>query len=163
MAVDLADYVEALEIEVNPPGQDLYSSVTDSQWLARLQNAFWEIRLHGMLSNFTEEEGVVTPISGDTDLTRDQIQLIILFAAYTVALSSFQNIKSSYRAKAGPVEVEYQQSAQTLKSLLDALRSRINFIIGNLSGYAGTTAFVIDAVQASQYSIGVGDTWYVDA
>lgn len=162
MSVDLQDLVPSLKREANPPGTDLYPAVTDDQWLGYLTDAFWEARLNGMLAGFTEDGGLVTPLSGTVDMTRDLQQLVVLFAGYRIVLTSFQNINSLYRAKAGPVEYEVQKSAQTLKGLLDAFKARLDFLLTNLSTLAGqTNASMFDAVIESTYSIALHDSWFV--
>ena len=161
MAVDLGDLVESLQREVSPPGTNLFPNATDDDWLGHLRDAFWEARLHGLLAGYTEDEGEITPLSGDTDLTRDMQQLIVLYAGFRITLTQFQNINSGFRAKAGPVEFETAKSAQTLKGVLDAIKARIGLVLENLSAYGGSNTSVLDAVIERTYSQSVGDVWWV--
>lgn len=163
MAVDLGDLIESLQREVNPPGTNLYPNATDDDYLGHLQDAFWEARLHGMLSDWTESDGLVTPISGTTDIGRDYQQLVVMYAGYRIVLTQFQNLKSMFRAKAGPVEFETQQQATVLKAVLDAIRSRINLVLSRLSDVGVSTATVFDAVIERSYSTAANDTWWVRA
>jgi hypothetical protein len=127
MAVDLADLVESLKREVSPPGGDTFPDATQDNYLGSLTDAFWEIRLFGMLAGFEENaaarggpasftEGIVTPtgvtedyddpfgyINGQ-DLSRELQQLIVLWAGYKIVLTRFGVLQSVFRAKAGPVE-----------------------------------------------------------
>lgn len=160
MAVNLSDLVPSLQREVNPPGGSLYT-LTDDVWVGHLADAFWEARLQGLLSNYTESNGVITPQSGTKDLPRELQQLIVLFAGFRLALNSFQNVNSSYRAKAGPVEYEVQKSAQTLRGVLDALRARIKVVTDVLADQGSTNAVMFDAVVESGYSIAARETWFV--
>jgi hypothetical protein len=161
MAVDLGDLVESLQREVNPPGTNFFPNASDDDWLGHLRDAFWEARLHGLLTGYTEDEGEVTPISGDTDLSRDLQQLIVLYAGFRITLTQFQNINSGFRAKAGPVEFEQNKSAQTLKGVLDAIKARISLVLDNLSEYGGAHTAVLDAVIERTYSQSVRETWWV--
>jgi hypothetical protein len=73
MAVDLADLVEPLKREVSPPGTDTFPNATDDDYIGNLTDAFWELRLFGMLEGFEENaaarggppaftEAIVTPV-----------------------------------------------------------------------------------------------------
>ena len=185
MAVDLVDLVDPLRREVTAPGADTFADATDDDWLGSLTDAFWEVRLYGMLSGFEENaasrggpttftEGIVTPTgvvegydapSGyapGEDLGRELQQLIVLWAGYKVVLARFGAINSVFRAKAGPVEYETQQAASVLKALLDTLRARIDEVVDNLSDYnQGNADAVIDSVIERTYAQAVGDTWWV--
>lgn len=160
MAVNLIDLVPSLQREVNPPGGSLYT-LSDEVWVGHLADAFWEARLRGMLKGYTENNGIVTSQSGTTDMPREWQQLIVLFAGFRLALTSFQNINSSYRAKAGPVEYEVQKSAQTLRGVLDALRLRLESLLDVLTENGQTSAVLLDAVIESSYSVAAGESWFV--
>lgn len=155
MAVNLSDLVDSLQREVSPPGSNLYPAMDESQWIGHLSDAFWEARLSGVLAGYTEENGVVIPQHpGAPDLPRELQQLIVLFAGFRIALTAFQNVNSSYRAKAGPVEYEVQKSAQTLRGLLDALRSRMDVVLNVLAETGQTNTLVFDrAIQTSYVAV----------
>lgn len=162
MAVDMNTLIESLKNEVNPPGTDLYPDVTDPQWLSRLKDAFWEAKMNKAFPNYTLTGDDITPISGSDDLPREQQQLIVLYAGFRAALTSFQNLNSSFRSKAGPVEYETQKSAQVLKGLLDALRERIKNALEDTDGTsAGSLAMVVDGFYERSVAIGYGDLYYV--
>lgn len=186
MAVDLGDLVDALKAEVSPPGSDLYPDANDDSWFLRLQNGFWDARIYGLMSGYEENaaarggpaafgEGIITPLNveegyddpagfdADTDLGREWQQLIVLWTAWKVTLTKFQDISTVFRARApGPTEFEEQKSAQLLKAILDQLRDRIHIIINNLSTLAGATnVVVLDAIIERDYSMANGDVWWV--
>ena len=165
MPVNLVDLIPSLQREVSPPGINQYDNLSENDWLGHLTDAFWEARLSGVLSGYTEVNGEVVPQKeGKPDIPRELQQLVVLFAGFRMALTSFQNVNSSYRAKAGPVEYEVQKSAQTLKGLLDALKMRLDFILKNLSVYEAdaTSVAMFDAVVESGYSYVSGNrSWYV--
>jgi hypothetical protein len=186
MSVDLANLVEPLQVEVQAPGGDAYANATEDDYLGALINSFWEIRLYGFLGGFEEDSaarggppeftvGIITPLhvdpayddpfgySADQDLPRDLQQLIILWAAWKIALNNMATINSVFRAKAGPVEYETQQAASVLTAVLDQLKARITYLIGNLpTGYGARGGMaVLDAVVERSYSQAVGDVWWV--
>lgn len=184
MAVDLANLVDSLKREVNPPGSDLFPDATEDNWLGSLTDAFWEVKLYGFLQDYTENagarggpaafgEGVITPstVTDETyddptgystqDLSRELQQLIVLWAGYKVALSRFASLNSLMRAKAGPIEYETQQAASVLKSILDALKGRIDYILANLLTGNRAGVAVFDALVERTYHQAVDDVWWV--
>lgn len=162
MAVDLADLVEFVKAEVNVPGVDTFTDATDDNWVTRLQNAFWHARLRGAFVGYEETDGIITPISGTEDLSRTEQQLIILVAALNVVRSSLRNANTVFRAKAGPVEFETQQSANTLKTLLDQLEREFRDALeAAKEGTDANTVAYFDAVIQRTDSMAYGDTWFV--
>jgi hypothetical protein len=183
MAVNLFDLVDPLKREVNPPGGDLFPDATDDAWSGALTDAFWEIRLFGFLNGFEENaaarggpaafsEGIVTPTSVTDaayddplgyvtalDLGRELQQLIVLWAAWKIALTRLSGLNTTFRAKAGPVEYETQSAATLLAEILKQLKSRIDYILANLPDRVGTVVF--DAMVERSYSQAVGDVWWV--
>lgn len=130
MAVDLNDLLPSLRREITPLGSaDPYANVTDDTLLGYLTDAFWEGRLYGMFGGFTvDEDGILTPLSGVDDMTRDEQQAIVLWAGYRTVLSDLRQVQSVFRAKAGPVEYETQHSAQLLQAILKAIKDKIDYI-----------------------------------
>lgn len=185
MSVDLANLVEPLQVEIQTPGGDAYANATDDDYLGALINSFWEIRLYGYLSTWEEDSasrgghpefsvGIVTPLNVDPtyddptgyslveDLPRELQQLIILWSAWKIMLNNMATVNSVFRAKAGPVEYETQQAASVLKEVLDQLKSRITYLIGNLpTAYGQNGGAVFDAVIERSYSQAVGATWWL--
>lgn len=144
MAVDLADHVESLKREVQPPGTELYAGVDDSDWVGYLADAFWEARLDGFLEGFTcDEEGVIEPTSGSDDIDRGSLALVILYAGIRVLRNRILNMGTGIRAKAGPVEFEQQSSATVLTEMLKQLRATKDRIITALDGSGTATSVAI--------------------
>ena len=161
MAVDLEDLIEDLLTEVNPPGQDLFPDATNDEWLSHLRNAFWEGVLDGLINGYEELDGVVTPVNGTVDISREYQQLVIYYAGIRILKNRLMNLNTLFRSKAGPVEYETQQSAQVLKALLDEATKRRNFWLTRLSDAGEAPTFLIDAIIARDDSINYGDTYWI--
>jgi hypothetical protein len=183
VAVNLDTLIDSLKREVNAPGADLFPDATDDSWLGALTDAFWEVRLYGFLSGFEENsaarggpasfgEGVITPtgvvdetyddpfgFSTTQDLGRDLQQLIVLWAGWKIVLSRLGSLQTTFRVKAGPVEYETGSAATVLKSVLDYLKSGIDFVLANMG--TSTQTVVFDAMVERSYSEAVGMTWWV--
>lgn len=123
MAVDLSDYTESLKREINPPGVDLFSSMTPTQLTAYMSDAFWEASLDGFFTDHVcDEDGIVTPVEvGGAELDRAGISLIVLYAGIRMLRNKILNTNTTFRAQAGPVEFEQQNSATVLKEMLTQL------------------------------------------
>lgn len=156
MSVDLADLVEFLKVEVNPPGQDLFPDTLDAEWETRLANAFWNARLDGMLSTYVESDGAISPVTGTTEMSRELQQVIVFLAGYAALMQRLSAIRTKLRAKAGPVEFETENSATVLHDQGMALRDRLNRILWRLSDIGVVPDYVIDAVQARADSFASG-------
>lgn len=146
MAVDLSDLIPSLEREVSPPGSDLYPDAVDDDWLGQLEDSFWEAKLFGFFSNYTDSDGLVSPISGTEELSRELQQLIVLFAGIRSTRMKLMNMNTMFRAQAGPVSFETQQSANLLKGILDGLEAKINSLLDALPdsilGDASSTYYI---------------------
>lgn len=162
MAVDLSDLVENLKREVNAPGLDQFPDATDAQYLGNLQDGFWETVLDGAILGYTEADGIVTPKSGTTDLARELQQLVIFYAGARILRNQLRDIKSSFRAKAGPVEFEQQQSASLLTAILKDLMDRRLALIDQLATPQNRNTYVFDGVRARAAAIREGSTIWVD-
>lgn len=150
MAVDLSDeqYIASLQREVIPLGSTLFSSVGEDQWLGYLTDAFWEARLDGFLAGYVaDEDGIVTNESGGADLDRRYIALIVLYAGIRVLRNRILNMNTGFRAKAGPVEFEQQNSATMLAEMLKQLRATKERIIEELDTSEETAVLYLDALS----------------
>jgi hypothetical protein len=178
MSVDLNDLVEPLRIETQAPGGEPYPDATDDDYVGNLTNAFWELRLYGFLQGYEENAAarggppefiaaIVTPTGGEfsptQDLSRDMQQLIILWAAWKIALNHMGSLNTLFRAKAGPVEYETQQAASVVKDVLDQLQARIKYILDRLPSIygGGTPVAFLDAVIDRTYSQATGWSWWL--
>lgn len=161
MAVDLADLVEPLTREVNPPGTDLFPDATEDEWVGQLADSFWEAKLYGFFDDHTESDGVITPIDdGDDDMTRTQQQLIVLFAGLRVIRNELKNTGTAFRAKAGPVEFETENSANLLRDILKDIRSKVDLVLANLSDLNASTTAYIDSLVGREDSLYYGDSFF---
>lgn len=164
MAVDLYDLIDPLKRDVNPPGIDLFPGSTDDDWAGRLADAFWDAHIHTELfdSYRANDDFAVEPITvGGDDLSRELQQLVVAYAAYRVIRTLLLNIKTSFRAQAGPVEFETQQSAQLLRDLLRDRQDDMKRIVDLISSQDVTPVYYFDAVIARDTSLRDGDTWWL--
>lgn len=144
MAVDLFDLVDPLQRSVNAPGTDSFSTVTDTQWVGYLSDAFWSARIEaGLFEGYAinDDDEVVNTDGGD-DLGRDYQQIIVLYAALQILTNVIRTTASSFRAKAGPAEFETSNAAGTQRDILAELQSRRDMVLTRLSDL-GTSADVI--------------------
>lgn len=155
MAVDLEDLVPALRVEMGT------TTGTTADLVQRLSNAFWEARLNGLFKNYSEEDGLVVPISGTDDLGREYQQLVVLYAAYSSMLSDFRNAQAQFSAKAGPVEYSTTRSVTVMRDLLAAMKLRLSEIVALIAADSASAAYAIDALIARTESMALGETWWV--
>ena len=176
MSVDLSDYVDPLVREVTPPGFPSFANlntVSDTQWVGYLSDAFWEVRLDGFpaFKAFScDPYGIVLPQgdpqvqNGDSsytpttynpsaDLKRSEIALIILYAGIKILRNSLMNNTFKTVAKAGPVEFEQDYSSnvlvEMLKELTDA-KKRLQYL-----KTFNQDVYLIDAFSARSASASV--------
>lgn len=162
MAADLSDLIDSLKRSINPPGIDLFPTTLDDEWLGRLQDAFWDARLDGLLEGYeVDDDGIVTPLTGTTDLTRDQLQVVVFYAAMNAIYNELRNLKTTFSAKAGPVSYETQQSANMLRDVGQMLKERKAIILARLGDLGSTPTYYIDAVIARTENLIMGWDQYV--
>jgi hypothetical protein len=162
VAVDLTDsdtLIASLKRECSPPGTDLFPTATDDEWLGHLQDSFWEARLFGFFEGYTESEGSITPLSGTTDLDRRWQELIVLFAGARVIRNELKNTNTSFRAQAGTVEFEVQNSANLLVAILKDIRSKVDLALAAIGTINSTTVAYVDSLVGREDSIYYGDTY----
>lgn len=156
MSVDLADYVESLKREVTPIGADPFAGINDSVWVGYLSDAFWEARLDGFVVGYTADtDGLITPeVTGDPDLNRRYVALIVLYAGIKVLRNKILNMNTSFRAKAGPVEFEQQNSATMLVEMLKQLRATKDRILEELDDAEVSGVVELDAFSIRMFNSG---------
>ena len=162
--VDLEDLIPDLKTEINVPGNDLYETVDDEAWVGYLRNAFWTAHLDGLMSGYTEEEGFISKLNSPSAdaMTRDQQQLIVMYAAIQIVRNQLIQENTVFRAKAGSVEYETQKSPNVLRALLEDLSERRKYILERLAEdgkFKGT--IYIDHFVARQNAINRGYTNWV--
>lgn len=149
MAVDLSDYNESLLRAIQPPGATTFSSVPATDLTGYLSDAFWEARLDGFFEGFAaDDEGIVTPTVGADEFSRTDVALVILYAAITILRNRITSLGAMFRAKAGPVEFEQQNSATVLAEMLKQLRLTKEHILEDIGDEVQTTVSLIDAFSA---------------
>lgn len=162
--IDLTELVPSLEAALTVPGNEAeFASVPEDQWVIRLVNAFWNAFNAGLFTGFiVDEDGQVSPTSGSDDMGRDLQQVIVLYAAMDVVRNQMRQLNTVFKAKAGPVEYETQQSAQLLKSLLDGYMGQISALVDRLGDQGTTATFYLDGVIARDRAINDGLTYWVN-
>lgn len=163
MAVDLSDLIENLKREVAAPGEEetTFPNATDGDWLGNLQDGFWECTLDGVIGGYTETDGIVNPVSGSTDLSRDLQQLVVFYAGFKIVRNHLRNLPTVFRAKAGDNEFQRQQAASLLKSLMDELTRKRNILLDRLSDIGAIDSTYVDAVVRRTQSISDEDTYWI--
>jgi len=162
--VDLADLVPDIIVALNIPGEDAYATVSPETWVGYLKDGFWNAILEGLLVGYTEEDGVISSTVDDTAMPRDLQQLIIMYTSIAVLRNKLFSLQTLFRAKAGPVEYEVQQSAQVMKALLDEFSERRRFILQRLADTGSSTdIYYIDSYIARQEAIDYGLTEWIGA
>lgn len=163
MSVDVTNFVQDLQTEVNAPGTNSFPNATTTDWIYNLLGGFWEAKLDGFMANWTmDDNGLITPIAtGGTDITRDFIQLIILYASFRIIRNQLINLRTQFRASAGPVTFEYQQSANLLTQVLKDLTTRRDILLTRLSDLGLLPTYYIDAVIARDDQLRQSNIWWV--
>lgn len=158
-SVDLEDLIEDLQSELNTPGADVYDTVSPTAWVSYLRNAFWSAHLDGLMEGWTESDGLILKLNDPSAaaMTRDQQQLIIMYAGIQILRNELKNMNTVFRAKAGSVEYETGKSSQVLKGLLEDMTERRNYILQRLAdtGVARDMVY-IDSYIARQNAINSG-------
>ena len=184
MAVDLGDFLLSFQYEINPPGQNLYPSMTEDESLQRLIDAFWSLRLSGLdfLASFTcDDNGLISPqTTGNTppglqnyipvawfedgtsgDIGREIVQAILLFAHLKVLVTVMENANTSTTYRAGSVESSVSKSSSIYQAALKTVMSQIDIVLTRLSDLGSTNVMVLDAVIDNTVALCYGDTWWV--
>ena len=152
MSIDLSDYVSSLRREISPPGSTVFDSVPDSSFIGYLADAFWQASLDGFFVGYSaDDSGLVTETTATTEFSRAQVALVILYAAITVLRNRIMNTSTSFRAKAGPVEFEQQNSATMLTELLRELAATKTALVASIEAGATLVAY-FDAYSTRSYS-----------
>ena len=159
--VDLSDLIEDMKTELSVPGETGFVNSTDAQWLSHLRNAFWEAVLDGIIHNYVESDGIVSPSSGSDPLTRELQQLVIYYGGIRIIRNKLLDLKTRFKAEAGPVKYEIEQSASVLKGLLDELVRRRNVWLVRLSTLGQSPTYYADMVISRGESISSGYTNWV--
>ena len=161
-SVDLSELVGDLEAAVSVPGTTPFATSSDTEWLTRLRNAFWTAYNEGVFTGFTcNEDGIVSASGGGTTtFTRDLQQIVILYAGINIVQNQMLQLKNQFRAKAGAVEYETQQSSQQIKAILDSMLIQRSTLLQRLSDIGWRKSYYHDAVISRDDSLRSGTiTW----
>lgn len=159
MAVDLSVLIDSLKRSINPPGVDTFDAA-DSVYLGYLSDAFWELRMLDMLSDYTESNGIIVSMTGGDDIGREMQQLILLFAAITIVTNELKLAETVFRAKAGPLEFETQKNGALLRDILAELQRRRVIAETALFDIGAVSDVYIDSVVGRSGGT-YGGTWWV--
>lgn len=162
-AIELSDLVPNLVAQVSPPGRPLYTGVAEADWIPYLLNGFYQAKLEGVLGEWqADEDGAVTAKSGDRTMPRELQHIVVIYAGIDIVRNELRQLKSVFKAKAGPVQYETQQHATVLRAILDSLLDQKQLVLERLVDQGiGGMAFVIDSVIARDRSINRGLTAWV--
>lgn len=158
MAIDLADLVDNLKREVNPPGQSIFADATDADYEGYMTDSFWEMVLRGYITGYTATDTSVSPESGTEELSRELQQLVVINAAMIIMRVHLANIDTGFRAHAGAAEFETRKSAQAIQAVLENLQDRYQTILDNLpSENEGNPVYYGDVMNLRGHWGGVYD------
>lgn len=164
--MDLGNYLDSLKREVIAPGDTTsFATVDDNTWLGHLADAFWECRLDGLLQGFScDDNGIIMPITTKDPAApwetptsrnwaadaqdREMVQLVVLYASFRILRNSLRGLRTAFRAQAGAVTYEYQQSANLLTELIKDIINRRDLILMRLSDLGMAPVYAIDAIVA---------------
>lgn len=153
MSVPLVDLVPSIRVALNVPGSTtgLFVFDDEGEWVDALANGFWYAKLRGCFAKYRvtdAKEIVYVPDVDDitNDLSREEQQVIVLFAALSAIEAQMLSLYTLQRSKAGPVETEKQRSATLLKALLDEKRKELAEVRDDLASQVSTTVAVIDTI-----------------
>lgn len=165
MAVDLTEYIPSLKREVNPAGLTLIT-LSDPEWVGYLTDAFWEARLDGLLDGYeatndsttTVADGTISKIDDpNADVPKQLVALVILYAGIRILRNRILNTNTGFRAKAGPVEFEQQNSATMLAEMLKQLRATKDRILVQVDLERHITGVVVlDAFSTRLFDLSSG-------
>lgn len=161
--LDLTDLVTPLQAALNAPGENLYPTVSPTQWVSYLADGFWTAYNDGLLAGYAELDGEIFPVSGSVVMPKDQQQLVLMYTAINIIRLRLLSMQTTFKAKAGPVEYEVQQSAQVMKGLLEEFTDRRKYILQRLSdsGVARGIHY-IDSYSSRQNAINQNYTQWIN-
>jgi hypothetical protein len=165
MAVELADYIDTLKREIQPPGSEEFDDVSEDEFIGHLADSFWEAYLDGFFQDYTcDVEGVVDSTSGGEDFPREYISIVVLYAGVRILRNKLVNTNTRFSAKAGPVEITTENSANLLTEMAKQLAGvKARLIATKLENFGGdisiVDAFSARAADPATYA-GYIETWY---
>ena len=138
-----AELVESTQRAIALPGGTLDDFDAD-ELEGHIRDGFWNARLDGVLTGYTEADGVFTPEMGDIDAA-----LLRFWTTYGILFNRFTDLDTLFRAQAGPVEFETQRSAQLLRDLLADLKARKKELLDRLAEDGRAPATYVGMIDAA--------------
>ena len=135
MATLVSDLRASLRREINVPGFPQLADITNTELDGYISDGFWEVRLLGMLEEYTLTDGtefatppgsVIKLIADDGNFPPQYQMLVVIDAGLRLIRLKALDLAQSLTAKAGPVEYQRQISATVLRAILDSLEQRLN-------------------------------------
>lgn len=181
MATNLANAIPSFLNYINPPGQTVYT-MTDTEALSRLTDAFWTMRMNGVdfLVGWTCSNGIIKPQTnpsggapgyipqywyidqeGSVNLGQEVVQAICLYAAMIAINAIVLNTKTQFAARSGGTSYEQQQSSSMLQTVLNTIKDQVRIVLTRLSDLGFTEVGVFDAVMQETAGIDFGSTQWV--
>lgn len=134
MAVDLVDLLPAVKGEMNAMGETPTITDDDAESVVTaLASAFWTAKaVAGWFPSHrvtVDGDQIVNVAEDGEDLTREEQQIVVLFAVLASWQAKLIGLPTGRRAKAGPNEVEVTRSATLLRGLIASRENRLNDLI----------------------------------
>lgn len=163
MATLVTDLRASLRREINVPGFGQLPDITNTELDGYISDGFWEVRLLGMLSDYTLTDGtefatppgpVIKATADDGDLPPQYQMLVVIDAGMRLIRLKALDLAQSITAKAGPVEYSRQISATVLRAILDSLQARLNELKAGYSElFVGGGFVYFDGELQREYSM----------
>lgn len=150
--LELADYVDTLRREILALGS---TTVIDDDVLSDyMVDAFWEARLDGFFGGYDVTlDGTVIPAAGMPDFPREGIAVLTLYSAVKIIRNRILSTQSRFKAVAGPVEFETQQSPTLLTEMLRQLSTmKARLVELGPGGNRGTYVGLVDGFAGRSMS-----------
>lgn len=161
--VDITELIPNLEAILTVPGTTSpYDAASEEEWTLKLVNGFWQAVIEGVVEGYSiDEDGIIFPTSGSETFSRAFQQIVVIYAALNIVNAQLLQVKSLFRAQAGPVEYETQQSASVLTALLAELQNQKNLILTRLSDLGtDTSVFYYDSTWQRRDNQRSGDAFW---
>ena len=145
MAVDLEDLVDYLDGRLNGVNTTgVMFPVDTTRFVLALRTAFWAAKQAGYFSSeYREAEGEIVNVDDGDDLTDDDQQVIVMYAALTAVQAKLLSLPTrTHAAAAGGFEADTERSAKVLTDILAAIRADLELVRERLVPGAGTATRV---------------------
>ena len=146
--MELQDLVDPLRRAINPPGEDNFPNASDIVLKGFLRDALALARLDKTVP--AKWTVVADEIVNVDDLAEafpeDLATIVVVYAKIQILRNHILNVRSKFRAVAGPVEYETQQAVTHLRDMLKTYTDELAAIKDNQIEVAVSRAGYIDLV-----------------